>query len=99
MSSFRLPVAPSVQQIGAHLETMKRAQLRAGPPPIELRKDRIERAIDMLSTHRDALVDAIRSDYGSRSRQQTLLADILTPIEGLRFNRDHLDEWMRAQPR
>ncbi|WP_310700396.1 coniferyl aldehyde dehydrogenase [Paraburkholderia sp. USG1] len=98
MSNFKLPVAPSAEQIGAHLEAMKQAQLRDGPPSIALRKDRIERAIDMLQTNRDALVDAIRADYGSRSRQQTMLADILTPIEGLRFNRDHLDEWMRAQP-
>ncbi|MFM0339276.1 hypothetical protein [Paraburkholderia fungorum] len=86
ISSFPSPL--SAEQIGAHLETMKSAQLQAGPPSIELRKDRIERAIAMLSTHRDALVDAIRSDYGSRGRQQTQLADILTPIEGLRFRGD-----------
>ncbi|WP_213780696.1 coniferyl aldehyde dehydrogenase [Caballeronia sp. dw_276] len=97
MSSLKLPFAPSAEQIRARLETMKIAQLRAGAPSLELRKDRIDRAIDLLDTHRDALIDAVRADYGSRSRQQTLLADILTPIEGLRFNRDHLDEWMRAQ--
>lgn len=96
MSNFKLPVEPTAEQIRAHLETMKLAHIQEGPPSIELRKDRIARAIDMLRTHRDAIADAVNEDYGSRSREQTLVADILTSIEGLRYNRDHLHEWMKA---
>jgi len=98
MSNFKLPVDPTAEQIRNHLETMKLSHLKDGPASIELRKDRIVRAIDLLRTHREAIVDAVNADYGSRSREQTLLADVLASIEGLRYNRDHVQEWMKAQP-
>lgn len=96
-TSSRLSIEPTAEQIRAHLASMKQAHLDAGPPSAALRKDRIDRAIELLRTNKEALVGAINADYGCRSRQQTLLADILASIEGLRFNREHLDRWM-AQP-
>lgn len=95
--SFRLPVEATAGQIRAQLNAMKQAQLKAGPPSAALRRDRIDRAIDLLRSNKDALVEAVNADYGCRATQQTLLADILASIEGLRFNREHLDAWM-AQP-
>jgi coniferyl-aldehyde dehydrogenase len=97
-TNFKLPVEPTAQQLRAQIDHMKQAQLRDGPPSAALRKDRIDRAIELLRTHQDALVDAMSADYGNRSRQQSLLADILAPIESLRYNRQHLDAWMAAPP-
>jgi coniferyl-aldehyde dehydrogenase len=91
---FKLPVEPTAEQIRTQIDAMKQAQLRDGPPSAALRKDRIGRAITLLRTHKDALVQAINADYGNRSTQQTLLADILASIESLRFNHEHLDAWM-----
>jgi coniferyl-aldehyde dehydrogenase len=95
--NFRLPDAPSAAQIQTQLDAMKAAQLREGAPTATLRKDRLDRAIALLRSNKDALVEAINADYSCRGKQQTLLADILASIEGLRFNREHLDAWM-AQP-
>jgi coniferyl-aldehyde dehydrogenase len=94
MSAFRLPIDPAASQIRNHLDAMKQAQIKSGPPSITLRKDRLSRAIDLLRSHRETIVDALCADYGNRSRQQTLLSDILAPIGALRFSRDHLDTWM-----
>ncbi|MDN7904684.1 coniferyl aldehyde dehydrogenase [Burkholderia diffusa] len=98
MSNFKLPVDPSAEQIRNHLESMRLSHLKDGPASVELRKDRLARAIDLLRTNREAIVDAVNADYGSRSRVHTLLADVLASIEGLRYNRDHVQEWMKAQP-
>ncbi|WP_219723797.1 coniferyl aldehyde dehydrogenase [Burkholderia sp. WAC0059] len=95
MFQYRLPSDPTAEQVGDHIQRMKEAQLDAGAPTLDVRKDRLNRAIDLLRNHRDELIDAIRADYGNRSRQQTLFADIFAPIEALRHSRDHLDEWMR----
>jgi hypothetical protein len=94
---FRLPVEASAGQIRAQLDAMKQAQLKDGPPSAALRRDPIDRAIDLLRSNKNALVEAINADYSCRGRQQTLLADILASIEGLRFNREHLEAWM-ARP-
>jgi coniferyl-aldehyde dehydrogenase len=93
-ANFKLPFQPTAQQLRAQIDAMKQAQLDAGPPSAALRKDRIDRAIDLLRTHKEALVEAINADYGNRGRQQTLLADILASVESLRYNREHLDQWM-----
>jgi coniferyl-aldehyde dehydrogenase len=97
MSNFKLPIEPTAEQVRSHLEKMKAAHIQEGPAPIELRKDRLLRAIDMLRTNRDAITNAVSEDYGNRSREQTLAADILTSIESLKYNRDHLAEWINAQ--
>jgi coniferyl-aldehyde dehydrogenase len=91
---FRLPIEPTAAQIATQLDAMKQAQLRDGPPSATLRRDRIDRAIDLLRSNKGALVDAINADYSCRGTQQTLLADILASVEGLRFNREHLETWM-----
>ncbi|MFD1554865.1 coniferyl aldehyde dehydrogenase [Paraburkholderia silviterrae] len=96
-NKFKLPIEPSGAQIRAHLDAMKATQIKEGPPSAALRKDRLDRAIDLLRSHKDALADAINTDYSCRGKQQTLLADILASIEGLKFNREHLDAWM-SQP-
>ncbi|MFM0156926.1 MULTISPECIES: coniferyl aldehyde dehydrogenase [Paraburkholderia] len=98
MSNTTLPYAPSAGQLRTHLAAMKRAQHEAGSPSAELRKDRIARAIDLLSAHRVALIDAISTDFGNRSTQQTLLADILASLSSLRFSREQVDLWTAAQP-
>ena len=95
--NFKLPIEPSGAQIRSHLDAMKATQIKEGPPSAALRKDRLDRAIDLLRSHKDALADAINTDYSCRGKQQTLLADILASIEGLKFNREHLDAWM-SQP-
>lgn len=98
MPNLRLPDDPSADQIRERLDRMKHAQFEAGPPSSALRKDRISRAIDLLRTHQEAIIDVVSSDFGTRSRQETLLADILASVEGLRYNLNHIDEWMRPQP-
>ncbi|RCW67950.1 coniferyl aldehyde dehydrogenase [Pseudorhodoferax soli] len=95
-TNFILPPDPTAEQIGSQVQVMKQAQLRSGPPSIGVRKDRIKRSIDMLRTHRETLIDAVNADYGTRSRHQTLVADILAPIESLRYNLEHLEAWMKA---
>ncbi|KXU84654.1 aldehyde dehydrogenase [Caballeronia megalochromosomata] len=96
-NNFQLPVEPTVAQIRAQLDAMQQAQLRDGTPSAAVRRDRIDRAIDLLRSNKSALVGAINADYSCRGTQQTLLADILASVEGLRFNREHLETWM-ARP-
>jgi coniferyl-aldehyde dehydrogenase len=49
--------------------------------------------------NREALVEAVNRDYGSRSRHETLFAEIGPALDGLRHARQHLRGWMRPQRR
>ena len=81
------------------LELQKRAQTRSGPPSAAVRKDRLTRCITMLVTHQDDLVSALNTDFGARSRDISLLADIAAAIAPLKHARAHLDRWMKPRTR
>lgn len=97
------PVNPSIEESKAHMQTVlelqKRTLLRKGPPDARLRKDRLTRCIDLLLTHKDDFVDAIVSDFGTRSRDMTMFTDIAAAIGPLKLARADLDKWMAPQKR
>jgi coniferyl-aldehyde dehydrogenase len=79
----------------AVLDEQRRAFLAAGPPSAATRIDRIDRVIDLIVSNADALVDALVSDYGHRSRAQSMLSDVVGPLPGIKHTRKNVRSWMR----
>jgi coniferyl-aldehyde dehydrogenase len=77
------------------LDEQRRALLKAGPPSADVRIDRIDRVIDLIVSNADALVDALHSDYGHRSRAQSTLSDVIGPLPGIKHTRKHVRGWMK----
>jgi coniferyl-aldehyde dehydrogenase len=89
---------PSVA-LEAALDT-HRAAFRADPfPPLSVRRKRVRALIDGLNARRDAFAEAIASDFGHRSRHETLMADISVSVLGLKHTLKHLKKWMRPEKR
>jgi coniferyl-aldehyde dehydrogenase len=53
----------------------------------------------MLVENREALIDAVNKDYGSRSPFETLLTELLMNQEGILDVIKHLKSWMKPQKR
>ncbi|MFP1881667.1 coniferyl aldehyde dehydrogenase [Lonsdalea quercina] len=81
--------------LAATVADMKRAHVQDGPASSELRRDRIERAIQLLTRHHQELEAAVRADYGHRSPYQTVMADILGTVNSLNYARENLAQWMQ----
>ena len=79
------------------LNSLKRAHLKHGPASAALRRDRLLRAVQLLSENRIALTAAIAADFGHRSAYQTLLADVMSSIAALKFAAEHVEQWMQAE--
>jgi coniferyl-aldehyde dehydrogenase len=96
-------VEPALEAATARMQTIlerqKRVHDRRGPPSAAQRKDRLTRCITLLLTHQDDLVAAIQSDFGTRSRDMTLLTDIAAAIGPLKQARAELDGWMKPRKR
>src|SRR3989338_10669176 len=88
--------AVSAEQLAAALAAMKQAHLAEGPASLELRRDRLDRAIALLLDNREEIVAAVSADFGNRSREQTLLSDIAGSVASLKHCREHLAEWMQS---
>lgn len=69
------------------------------PVPLATRKDRLTRAIRMLVDHADAFCAAMSEDFGNRSREQSMITDIVGSIRGLKHCRKHVDRWARPERR
>src|ERR1700756_986963 len=81
------------------LETQRSAMRSRLPLSATERKDRLRRAIGLLATHEAAFCDALASDFGCRSREQSQLYDIVGSIQTLNHAIRHLDRWMRPEKR
>jgi len=68
-------------------------------PTYEVRMDRLERLGLMLKQRQDDIVDAVRADYGNRSAHETRIAEILMPLDQIRYLRKHLASWMKPRER
>ncbi len=97
------PVDPSIEEtkarMSATIDIQKRANIAKGPPDARLRKDRLSRCIELLLTHREEFVDAMNADFGARSRDMSMLTDIVGAINPLKAARAQLDGWMKPQSR
>jgi len=78
----------------------QRAAYHADPNPIldQRRKDLLALK-NMINDNRDAIADAISKDYGNRSLHETLLAEFMVVLDGIKFASKHMKKWMKTQRR
>lgn len=81
------------------LERQRRAHLKDGPPSAARRLEWLDRAINLLVGHKEAIADALREDFGHRSVHATLLTDVSGSIAPLKFAKENLKKWMRPERR
>ncbi|MCL6282468.1 coniferyl aldehyde dehydrogenase [Ruegeria sp. 2012CJ41-6] len=86
-------------ELATVLEKQKAAQRKEGLPSLEVRADRISRAIDVLLSNQTAFQDALISDFGHRSRDLTDFADVAASVKELRHSRKHMKSWSRPSRR
>ncbi|MFA0996552.1 MULTISPECIES: coniferyl aldehyde dehydrogenase [Pseudomonas syringae group] len=54
---------------------------------------------ELLNLHRQDLIDAIGADFGQRSADETLLAELLPSLLGIADARKHVKRWMKPSRR
>ncbi len=64
-----------------------------------VRVDRLTRAVALLLDHKDRLIEAIAQDYGQRTPEVTLMADLLPSVQALKQARKNVGKWMKRQRR
>lgn len=73
---------------------------RAEPSPtLGQRTAALDRLATWVLDHRDEIATAISTDFGGRSRYETLLAEIWVVVTGIRHAQRHLKGWMRPERR
>jgi coniferyl-aldehyde dehydrogenase len=81
------------------LAVQQAAYLAAPCPSARQRQEDLRQLARMLTEHKQALVEAIAQDYGSRSSFETLFAEFLVVIQSIGHARKHVARWMKPQRR
>ena len=94
-----LPPVPSDLDLAAVFAAQRQAFAGAPLPPVAQRLQWLRSLREALLAGQAGLIEAISEDFGGRSADETLLAELLPSIQGLRHAERHLHRWMRASPR
>ena len=64
-------------QLQMQFSQMKQKQLADGIPDAAMRKDRLQRCIDLLVDNREALAQALDEDFGGRSPNLSQMSEVM----------------------
>lgn len=81
------------------LEKQRSAYLADPFPSEALRKQQLKALKVALLKHQDKLVIAISTDFGSRSTDETFIADVMPTIMAIDHALKHLRDWMKPEKR
>ncbi|MET0252320.1 MAG: coniferyl aldehyde dehydrogenase [Novosphingobium sp.] len=83
----------------ALLDAQRRAFDAARPEPLAARRDRLDRCLGLMLDNLDPLCAAMSADFGNRSREQSLLSDLLPTVNLAKYCRRHFARWARTERR
>ena len=89
-----------MEQVQAAVFDGQRAAFAANPyPSTAERRANLKRLLDAVLKSQDQLAAAIDRDFGGRSRDEVLFAEIYVAVNAIRHARRHVKAWMAARPR
>ena len=93
----------TIQTEKSNIERLLRKQqdafLQNPAPSLQERIAVIKRFEKVLLNNQQALVQAINNDFGGRSQHESLIAEFMPIIEGVKYTRKHLKKWLRPSKR
>jgi coniferyl-aldehyde dehydrogenase len=91
--------AAAIADLKRALALQKNAHLAAPYPDAGVRIDRIQRLLAALKKERVAIEDAICQDFGNRSKNETLIFEMVSCLEDVKHTVKHLRKWMKPERR
>lgn len=82
----------------ARLFSLQKQAYAAAPyPPYDERIANLNRLIRLTEANEQKFIDAINADFGNRSRYETIIAEIVVTVSGVKLAKKQLKNWMRPR--
>ncbi|MBK4999243.1 coniferyl aldehyde dehydrogenase [Pseudomonas sp. S31] len=98
-STLALPAVPSDIDLAATFAAARQAFAGHPMPPAAQRRQWLKSLREALLADQQVLIAAIDQDFEGRSADETLLAELLPSVQGIRHAERHLHRWMRPARR
>jgi len=93
-------ISPDAEQkMQEALKLQRESYLAEGFVSLDVRKDRLDRAIDILVKNADRISDALNEDFVCRPRAVNMMTDVAGSIGSLKHCRKHMAKWMKSEKR
>lgn len=79
------------------LQMQKDSYRQEGPPPIAVRRDRLDRLKSALTSHTEELARAINADFGTRCPAMSRLGDVGYTVTQIAELRTSVHKWVKAE--
>ena len=83
---------PTAADLQTLLSKMRAAARKAGPPDYDTRIELLDKLERVLLARKDDIAKAIEKDFGTRSRHESLIAEVLFTVNEIKHTRAHLHE-------
>jgi coniferyl-aldehyde dehydrogenase len=90
---------PEPDSMRTTLDRQREAFAQEETVTAETRIDRLDRFRRMIGANQTDIVDACNRDFGSRSRHQSRMSEIMAVLTGFQHARDNVTRWMRPERR
>lgn len=94
-----LPLPAALDAMNMTFNAQRQAFAGNPMPPAAQRRQWLKHLRLALLARQDELVEAIGRDFSMRSADETLLAELMPSVQGLRHAERHVQRWMRATRR
>src|SRR5690554_3854911 len=88
-----------IQQTHRVFEVQKKAFHDHPTPSLAERQENLNRLKQALLSYQDRIVDAIDRDFSCRSRDESLIAEVMPSIQGINYTLKNLEGWMKPSRR
>ena len=87
----------NIEEMNNVLNKQKEYFIKNGPPPIELRIDRLERLKTLIMDNRYDFVEALNSDFGNRSKNASMLSDVYGIMPAINLAIKNVKKWNKVE--
>lgn len=88
-----------IQHTHRVFEDQKKAFRNNPMPSLTERQENLKRLKRVLLSNQDRLLDAIDRDFSCRSKDESLIAEVMPSIQGINYTLKNLESWMKPSKR
>ena len=89
----------TIQNMHRVLELQKSLNINEGAPSLELRSDRLDRVVSMVTKYKSEIISALQDDFGNRDPVMSAATEVDSVIGPMMHAKKNLKKWMKTEKR
>ena len=89
----------TIQNMHRVLELQKSLNIKEGAPSLELRTDRLDRVVSMVTKYEKEIISALQEDFGNRDPVMSAATEVGSVVGPMIHAKKNLKKWMKIEKR